>query len=246
MVRFSHSAIGLFCIVPLTNALGEEKNLDSLVSVLTEALENAKYSRDANATLLQDYATAMRNMVRQLHDYKANQVEEIASWHRSYRSQLAAEREENCRLREQIWEMQRRAGNANESLREFRRRYEESEERWDRRVDNIAQRQQIRFWKRMAMPEIPDDDPYWSDDDDLIDINEKVRLRQEQRAREEQEQLAQQQEDAVDIEDGLLPTAEGQARASSIYGGVAMQRDEPAPALPVRPASAASTGSSGQ
>lgn len=186
----------------------------------------------------------MRNMLRQVHDYKANQVEEVSSWHRSYRNQLAAEREENCRLREQIWEMQCRAGRANESLREFRRRYEESEERWNRRVDNIAARQEIRFWKRMAMPEIPDDDPYWSDDDDLIDIKERIRLREEQQAREQQEQLAQQQEDAE--EHGLLPAAEGQARASGIFGGVAMQRDEPAPGLPSRPASAASTGSSGQ
>ena len=187
----------------------------------------------------------MRNMLRQVHDYKANQVVEISSWHRSYRSQLAAEREENCRLREQIWEMQARAGRANESLREFRRRYEESEERWNRRVDNIAARQEVRFWKRMAMPEVPDDDPYWSDDDDLIDVKEKVRLREEQQAREQQEQLAQQQEEAEE-EHGLLPTSEGQARPSGVFGGVAMQRDEPGPALPARPASAASTGSSGQ
>lgn len=228
--------------------LGEEKNLDSLMSVLTEALETAKHSRDANAALLQEYSGAMRNMLRQVHDYKANQVEEISSWHRSYRSQLAAEREENCRLREQIWEMQNRAGRANEVLREFRRRYEESEERWDRRVDSIAARQEIRFWKRMAMPEIPDDDAYWSDDDDLIDVKEKVRLREEleqQRQQKQEDQLMQQQEDAE--EEHGLPVAEvPQAHASGVYGGVAMQRDEPGPALPSRPASAASTGSSGQ
>lgn len=245
-MRFTHSgglALQSCGFLTFFFFLGEETNLDSLVSVLTEALETAKHSRDANAALLQEYNTAMRNMLRQVHDYKANQVEEISSWHRSYRSQLAAEREENCRLREQIWDIQERAGNANASLREFRRQYEESEERWNRRVDAIAARQEIRFWKRMAMPEIPDDDPYWSDDDDLIDIKEKIRLREEQQAREQQEQLAQQQEDAVDVEEhGLLPTAEGQG----IFGGVAMQRDEPAPALPARPGSAASTGSSGQ
>lgn len=183
----------------------------------------------------------MRNMLRQVHDYKANQVEEISSWHRSYRNQLATEREENCRLREQVWEMQRRAGRANEYLREFRRRYEESEERWNRRVDTISARQEIRFWKRMAMPEIPDDDAYWSDDDDLIDVREKVRLREEQQAREQQERLAQQQQEVEEAEEEGLEAE----HASGIFGGVAMQRDE-APALPSRPASAASTGSSGQ
>lgn len=189
----------------------------------------------------------MRNMLRQVHDYKANQVEEISSWHRSYRSQLAAEREENCRLREQIWEMQSRAGRANEMLREFRRRYEEGEERWDRRVDDVATRQEIRFWKRMAMPEVPDDDAYWSDDDDLIDIREKIRLREEQQIREEQERLAQQQDEA-DEEVHDLPDDQD-LQASGVYGSVAMQRDESAPgalSLPSRPASAASTGSSGQ
>lgn len=190
-------------------------------------------------------------MLRQVHDYKANQVEEISRWHHSYRSQLAAEREENCRLREQIWEMQRRAGKANEALRVFRSRYEESEERWARRVDSIATRQEVRFWKRMAMPEIPDDDPYWSDDDDLIDVKEKMRIREEQRAaREQQEQLAQNHDEADDHDQGN-PTAQGpQARAAlGGFGGVAMQRDESASAamsLPLRPSSAASTGSSGQ
>ena len=227
--------------------LGQEKNLDAIVSILTEALEKAKYSRDANAALLNDYARAMGNMVRQLHDYKANQVVEIARWHRSYRDQLAEEREENARLREQIWEMNRRAARANEMLREFRNHYEESEERWARRVDHTATRQEIRFWKRMAMPEIPDDDPYWSDDDDLIDIKEKMRLRElEQQAREHQQQMAAQDQEDPEGLDLLAPIAHAPQADSSQdqFGGVPMQRDESS--VPARPDSAASTGSSGQ
>jgi len=194
---------------------------------------------------LNDYARTMGNMVRQLHDYKANQVEEIARWHRSYRNQLAEEREENARLREQIWEMNHRASRANQMLREFRNRYEESEERWKRRVDHVAVRQEIRFWKRMAMPEIPDDDPYWSDDDDLIDIKEKMRLREvEKQAREQQEQMAAQEQEEAEGLDLLPPIGHPSQSGSSQgqFGGVAMQRDE----VPARPESAASTGSSGQ
>lgn len=213
--------------------------MDTMVSILTEALEKAKYSRDANAALLNDYARAMDTMVRQLHDYKANQVVEIARWHRSYRDQLAEEREENARLREQIWDMNRRAACANEMLREFRNNYEKSEERWARRVDHTATRQEIRFWKRMAMPEIPADDPYWSDDDDLIDIKEKIRQRErEQQNRAHQEQMAAQEQELPEGSELLPDMPQNQ------FGGVAMQRDESS--LPPRPDSAASTGSSGQ
>lgn len=225
---------------------GQEKNLDAVVSILTEALEKAKYSRDANAALLNDYARSMGNMVRQLHDYKANQVVEVSRWHRSYRDQLAEEREENARLREQIWGMNSRAARANEMLREFRNCYEESEERWGRRVDHTATRGEIRFWKRMAMPEIPDDDPYWSDDDDLIDIKEKIRLRElEQQARDHQEQMAAQEHEEAEDLDILPPIAHAHEPGSppDQFGGVAMQRDETS--IPPRPDSAASTGSTG-
>ncbi|TPX13353.1 uncharacterized protein E0L32_006326 [Thyridium curvatum] len=244
---------------------GPDSNMDAIVSLLTEALDKAKYSRDANAALLQQYATALSAMLRQFHEYKQRHVADVAAWHRSYREQLADARDENCRLRSQIWEMQRHAGLANESLRRFRGRYDDSESRWERRVDARAVRQELRFWKRMAMPEVSDDDPCWSDDDDLVDPVEKMRLGEHEK-RMAQEQMAMAAAAAAAGESGgVLGGGDGAAGAgdAGVYdeeeqstvgaagmGGVAMQRDDAAaggmPVLPPRPSSAASTGSSGQ
>ncbi|AEO63563.1 uncharacterized protein THITE_25820, partial [Thermothielavioides terrestris NRRL 8126] len=171
-------------------AKAQEANLDTLISILSEALEKAKFSRDANAALLSQYASALATMLRQFHEYKAKHVADVAAWHRSYRAQLAEARAENSRLREQIWEMQARAAAANEALRRFRARYDADEARWERRVDAKAVRQQLRFWKRMAMPYLDDDDPCWSDDDDLIDVAEKKRLEELQRLASEQQLAA--------------------------------------------------------
>ncbi|KAK2600206.1 hypothetical protein QQS21_005080 [Conoideocrella luteorostrata] len=224
----------------------ENQDLDTLVSILSEALEKATFSRDANATLLSQYANALALMLKQFHEYKFKHVADVASWHRSYRSQLDEARQENSRLREQIWEMKTHAGRANENLRQFRRKYDEDEKRWDRRVDRTAMRQQLRFWKRMAMPELDDDDPYWSGDDDMIDSSEKQRLRElEQRAAQEQMMEAQMEEDGEGGPGGQMATH------LSMMGGIAMQREESAgramPVPPPRPSSAASsTGSTGQ
>ncbi|KAL0942152.1 uncharacterized protein CTRU02_200038 [Colletotrichum truncatum] len=221
----------------------QDQNLDTLISILSESLEKAKYSRDANATLLTQYATVLAAMLKQFHEYKAKHVTDVASWHRSYRSQLAEARAENSRLREQIWEMQERAGKANELLRTFRRKYDEDEARWDRRVEEVAARQELRFWKRMAMPEVSDEDPSWSDDDDLIDPAEKERLKElEQRAAQEQLAGSQQMGDEY---------SRPQSPDSGMMGGVPMQRDlgipMGMPVPPPRPSSAtSSTGSSGQ
>ncbi|KAJ0343402.1 hypothetical protein COL922a_000134 [Colletotrichum nupharicola] len=221
----------------------QEQNLDTLISILSESLEKAKYSRDANATLLAQYATVLAAMLKQFHEYKTKHVTDVAAWHRSYRSQLAEARAENSRLREQIWEMQERAGKANELLRTFRRKYDEDETRWDRRVEDVAARQELRFWKRMAMPEVGDEDPCWSDDDDLIDSAEKERLKElEQRAAQEQLAGSQQMGDEY---------SRPQSPESSMIGGVPMQRDlgipMGMPVPPPRPSSAtSSTGSSGQ
>ena len=225
----------------LTSAsLAQEQNLDALISLLSESLEKAKFSRDANASLLSQYANALAVMLKQFHEYKTKHVTDVVAWHRSYRKQLAEARDENSRLREQIWQMQRHAGKANENLRDFRKKYDEDETRWDRRVDERAIRQELRFWKRMAMPELEDDDPYWSDDDDIIDPAEKERLH-ELDLKAAQEQLDSQAEDS----DGQ------QLPSMSMMGGIAMQREESVghgmPAPPPRPLSAASsTGSTGQ
>ncbi|TLD26774.1 hypothetical protein PspLS_05304 [Pyricularia sp. CBS 133598] len=158
------------------------ENLDRLISILSETLEKALHERDANSELLQQYANVMANMVRQAHDHKSRTVTDVSAWHRSYRQQLAEAREENSRLREQIWDVQERAGRLNESVRQFRTGYDAEPSRYEARVENIALRQEVRFWKRMAMPDVPDDDPMWSDDDDLIDPAETARLAEVERA----------------------------------------------------------------
>lgn len=244
---------------------GQQENLDSLISVLSESLEKAKYSRDANATLLTQYAQAFTVMLKQFHDYKTKHVADVASWHRSYRSQLDDARRENSRLREQIWEMQAHASAANEQLRKFRGKYDEDEERWKRRVDDRAARQELRFWKRMAMPELEEDDSYWSDDDDVVDPAEKERLAEmERRALQEQGAESPGEEDG-DEHPHLRQEHLGGLSLMGL-GGVPMQRSEsqqqqqqqqqqqglpppPGQGMPVpppRPGSAASsTGSTG-
>lgn len=223
---------------------GQEQNLDALISVLSESLEKAKHSRDANANLLSQYANALALLLKHFHEYKARHVADVAAWHHSYRSQLDEARRENCRLREQIWEMQAHASHANESLRGFRRKYDEDEARWRRRVDDVAARQELRFWRRMAMPELEDDDAYWSDDDDIIDPAEKERLRElEQRVAQEQMMTDSQADDS----DGGGPHHPYQHMG--VMGGIAMQREDtsqPGMLAPSRPLSAASsTGSTG-
>ncbi|KAK3942271.1 hypothetical protein QBC46DRAFT_309663 [Diplogelasinospora grovesii] len=254
----------------------QDPNMDALVSLLSEALEKAKFSRDANAALLSQYAGVLSTMLKQFHEYKAKHVADVAVWHRSYRAQLAEARAENSRLREQIWDMQEHAGDANAMLRKFRAKYDEDAARWERRVESKAIRQELRFWKRMAMPDLPDDDPCWSDDDDLIDPVEKERLRELQKKMAEQQQLARAAAAAGGSmsSDGESPGEYGDNMSvphapqpppapmppsmhSMMMGGVPMQREDSGistrsgmsmemPILPPRPPSAGSTGSSGQ
>ncbi|EOO03502.1 hypothetical protein UCRPA7_967 [Phaeoacremonium minimum UCRPA7] len=209
----------------------QEGNMDTLISLLSEALEKAKYSRDANAALLTQYASVIATMLKQFHEYKSKHVTDVNTWHRSYRAQLAEARAENSRLREQIWEMQQHAGKANENLRRFRTKYDEDEARWEKRVDMKSIRQELRFWKRLAMPEMADDDPYWSDDDDLIDPAEKDRLRDlrdmEKKAAQDQlagagvalgdQQPGGEEQDASQLQ---------QAQTANLLGGTPMQRDD--------------------
>ncbi|KAL1840968.1 hypothetical protein VTJ49DRAFT_7574 [Mycothermus thermophilus] len=234
----------------------QEPNLDTLISILSEALDKAKFSRDANAALLSQYATVLATMLKQFHDYKARHVADVAAWHRSYRAQLAEARAENSRLREQMWEMQARAARANEMLRRFRQRYDEDAARWEKRVESRAVRQELRFWKRMAMPHLPDDDPYWSDDDDLVDPAEKKRLEELNRLAAEQQLAAAAELGDImgggGAEDGEVPPeapAPPAIEQGMGMGGVPMQREDGGPVMlpiPPRPSSASSTGSSGQ
>ncbi|KAI8964333.1 hypothetical protein F5Y11DRAFT_345686 [Daldinia sp. FL1419] len=234
----------------------QEPNLEALVSILTESLDRAKLSRDANFSLLTSYARVLANILSQFHAYKQKHVADVSAWHRSYRAQLAEARAENSRLREQIWEMQEHAGRANQMLREFRKKYDENEERWEKRVDDKARRQEIRFWKRMAMPEVAEsEEGYWSDDDDLVDPIEKERLKEVERERKVAEQeLAGVGSTSSQGEDSEGEGGEGgepQALSTTLISGVTMDREgsdvgRMVPVPPPRPASTGSTGSIGQ
>lgn len=221
----------------------QEPNLDAALSVLTEALDRAKAGRDANSTLLTNYARVLATLLSQFHAYKQKHIADVSAWHRSYRAQLVEARAENSRLREQIWEMQDHAGRANALLREFRKKYDEDEERMNRRIEAKARRQEIRFWKRMAMPDVGEGDvSIWSDDDDLVDPVEKERLKEVERKVAEQNMGGVGSASSQQGEDG-----EEDAQHMGLMGGVAMERDDSRgglgiPAPPPRPASTGSTG----
>ncbi|KAH7030772.1 uncharacterized protein B0I36DRAFT_243815 [Microdochium trichocladiopsis] len=221
----------------------QEPNMEAAISILTESLDRAKNSRDANLDLVTKYARVLATILGQFHTYKEKHIADVSAWHRSYRAQLAEARAENSRLREQIWDMQEHAGKANAMLREFRKKYDEDEKRWDQRVEDKARKQELRFWKRLAMPDVADDEEgYWSDDDDLIDPMEKERLKEVERKIAEQNlaSLAAGSQHSEDDSDG-----DGElAHPQGILGGVAMERerDGSMPTPPSRPASTGSTG----
>jgi hypothetical protein len=125
-------------------------------------------------------------------------------------------------------------------LREFRKKYDENEDRWDRRIEDRARKQEIRFWKRMAMPEVPEtEEGYWSDDDDLVDPVEKERLKEVERKVAEQVLASTSSTSSHQSDD-----SDGESSMSLGMGGVAMERDNgsAAPTPPPRPASTGSTG----
>jgi len=121
-------------------------------------------------------AGILEDILEKMHNFKAKNEADTLRWHKSYREQLEWERAENLRLRCEIYDKMGHAAEANEWLRKARRQLTD----WDRlnelTIQNVALRQEKRFWKRMAMPMIPDDDPEWSDDDDLISEKERKRL----------------------------------------------------------------------
>jgi hypothetical protein len=215
-----------------------------MLSILTESLDRAKQSRDANFTLLATYAKVFESMINQFHVYKQKHVSDVAAWHRSYRSQLAETRAENCRLREQMWEMQEHANRANDLLRDFRKKFDEDETRWDKRVRERAQKQELRFWKRMAMPEVDENGAYWSDDDDIVDPAEKERLKKVEREVAEQALAGLGSSSSQHSEDSEGEAGESHS-LSGIIGAVAMERDRDGGSMPTPPSRPASTGSTG-
>lgn len=107
----------------------------------------------------------------------------MCAWHRSYRNQLAEEREENLALRGRIADMMGAAARANEWLRKAIRAYEDDPHHEKLKVRVIDYKQRARCYKRMAMPLYPDDDSEWSDDDDIIDPVYKKQLEDEIKAK---------------------------------------------------------------
>lgn len=224
-----------------------------MISILTESLDRTKQSRDANFALLATYAKCFEGIINQFHVYKQKHISDVAAWHRSYRTQLAEAREENSRLREQMWDMQEHASRANDLIREFRKKMDEDEPRWKRRVEAKARKQELRFWKRMAMPDLDENDPdIWSDDDDIIDPAEKERLKRVERDATEQSfagRGSQQSEDSDEEAALQLQTplrAQQTPSQERVVGGyVAPGTPHSRAASTGSSASSASTGSTG-
>jgi len=143
---------------------------------LRKALEKSEYDKKENFKLACHGANILADITEKMHRFKEQHEMDTLAWHKNYRKQLAEEREENLNLRNQINDMKAAAARANESLRQMRRFITDNDKWHEIEVQNIALRQEKRFWKRLALPLIPDDDSEWSNDDDLIDSEEKKRL----------------------------------------------------------------------
>ncbi|KAF4627235.1 hypothetical protein G7Y89_g10921 [Cudoniella acicularis] len=141
---------------------------DELITVVANEMnENWKLSIHG-AEILADIAEKM-------HRFKEQHEADTLAWHKNYRKQLADEREENLNLRNQINDMKAAACRANDGLRQMRRFVGDNDKWHELEVENHRLRTEKRFWKRLALPLIPDNDSEWSDDDDLIDPEEKIR-----------------------------------------------------------------------
>ncbi|KUJ18320.1 uncharacterized protein LY89DRAFT_696674 [Mollisia scopiformis] len=164
-------------IAVVASELNEDsKNLEKENSDLRKALEKSEYDSKENFQLAVHGANILLDITEKMHRFKEQHESDTLAWHKNYRKQLAAEREENLDLRNQINDMRAAACRANEHLRQMRRFVTDNDELHELRVQNHQYRTERRFWKRLALPLIPDDDSEWSDDDDLIDPEEKKRL----------------------------------------------------------------------
>lgn len=138
-------------------------------------------------------------MLEQVHHFKLKTTEDMCAWHRSYRQQLEVERLANLNLRNTIADMQASAARGAEWLRKFQREWNGSPAYFEHLAEAKKYRQLARTWKRMALPELADGDSEYSDDDDLIDPEEKKRVAKEEIARIR----AKRDGGAGEIEDGF-------------------------------------------
>lgn len=145
-------------------------------SELRKKLEASEHNKNENWKLVIHGCNILTDILDKMHKFKSQHELDTLAWHKNYRQQLAAERQENLDLRNHINDMRAAAARANDHLRQLRRYLTDHDELRELRVQNLALRQEKRWWKRMAMPYLPDDDSEFSDDDDLIDPEEKKRL----------------------------------------------------------------------
>jgi hypothetical protein len=155
--------------------LEDGKNLEKENSELRAALEKSDYDKKENFKLAAYGANILADICEKMHKYKEKHETDTLAWHLSYRNQLAEERAENDRLRFQIDDMRAAACKANGHLRDMRRYITDHPLLHELKVQNVALRQEKRFWKRLALPLLADDDSEFSDDDDLVDPEEKKR-----------------------------------------------------------------------
>lgn len=157
------------------NFTEESKNLEKQNSELREALEKSEHNKNENWRLAIHGAQILGDISEKMHKYKEQHEKDTLAWHKNYRNQLAAEREENLNLRQQINDMKASANRANGHLRDLRKWHNDNDELQELKSQVQQYRLSSRYWKRMALPLLEDDDEEWSDDDDLIDPEEKKR-----------------------------------------------------------------------
>lgn len=170
---------------------------------MRKKLEEVQTDADDYAAIALAYAKAMGESLERIHAFKLKSTEDMCAWHRSYRDQLAHERAENLRLKNQILDMNEVATTASNNLKKFRAKWDGSPRYFEEMAEKVKYRQAARTWKRMAFPELSDDDSLFSDDDDLIDPEEKKRLATEEAAKIRRRKAAQRAEESADEADSL-------------------------------------------
>ncbi|KAH6682572.1 hypothetical protein B0J14DRAFT_612740 [Halenospora varia] len=177
-------------ITVVANEMNEDsQNLERENSELRKALEKSEYNKKENWKLSIHGAEILADIAEKMHRFKEQHEADTLAWHKNYRKQLADEREENLNLRNQINDMKAAACRANDGFRQMRRFVTDNDSWHELEVENHRLRTEKRFWKRLALPLIPDNDSEWSDDDDLIDPEEKKREAAKEKERKEKEEM---------------------------------------------------------
>jgi len=173
----------------ITNHNTEDtKNLETELAAMTKRLEKAERDRDANWKLVMHGCAVLADVRDKMHEFKARHESETLAWHKSYRNQLAFEREQNLGLNNQTNNMRAAACRANDHMRGLRRHLSDDPELHELRVQVHQYRKERRFYKRMAFKLMPEDDSEFSDDDDLRDPKlQRIRAAKEAKDREEEE-----------------------------------------------------------